>query len=59
MSNTEKKPWNNEQNQYKNGGKRLRSTTFTFKKSYKSYNFIWTNKVKSSIAIAIFEKEAI
>ena len=52
-SNTEKKPWTNQQNFYKNEAKGLRATTL-LSQSLKSDNLMGSNREKSNIAIAIW-----
>ena len=54
-SNSEKKPWTNLQNLYKNWAKILRATTLAITKLEES-NLMGSNREKSNIAIAILEK---
>ena len=54
-SNTEKKPWTNLQNLYKNEAKGLRATTL-LSQSWESDNQRGCNREKSNIAIAILDK---
>ena len=56
-SNTEKKPWTNIQNSYKNWSKEIKSDNFCYRKVGKAITtYMGSNTEKSNIAIAILEK---
>ena len=55
-SNTEKKPWTNAQNSYKNWSKEIKSDNFCYRKVGRAITKWGKNREKSNIAIAILEK---
>ena len=55
-SNTEKKPWTNLQNSYKNLSKKIKSDNFCYRKVGRAITKWGSNREKSNIAIAILEK---
>ena len=58
-SNTEKKPWTNLQNSYKNLSKEIKSDNFCYRqvgRAITKWGTMGNNREKSNIAIAILEK---
>ena len=55
-SNTEKKPWTNLQNSYKNLSKEIKSDNFCYRKVGRAITKWGSNRKKSNIGIAILEK---